>query len=112
MTSEDSAFIPVGVLAPCCCPPLLQQPTHLPFGSGVSASFHQAHITKRTAIHLLNPSGPLLDPCPDLRLRDSDLSCPAYAIFITYYLRGRTLRAFYVETGNGASLESASLSFM
>ncbi|MGH2508613.1 MAG: hypothetical protein ACRDHZ_14610, partial [Ktedonobacteraceae bacterium] len=43
-------------------PTILRQPTLLPFGSGVSASFHQAHITKRTAIHLVNPLGRSLAP--------------------------------------------------
>ena len=44
----------------------LWQPTLLPFGSGVSASFHQLHITGLTVVHLVNPSGLPLGPYPNL----------------------------------------------
>ena len=91
-----------------------RQLTHLPFGSGVSASFHQLHITEHAAIqdYVFNPSGPLLDPCPDLGFTTWTFrALLTHASLLTTHA-GRVLDSFYVETENGASLGSASLPFM
>lgn len=91
-----------------------RQLTRVPFGSGVSASFHQSHITEHTAIQdfVFNPSGSLLDPCPDLGFTTWTFhTLLTHASLLTTHA-GRVVDSFYVETENGASLGSASLPFM
>ena len=88
------------------------QLTHLPFGSGVSASFHQLHITELTAIHVVNPSDPLLDPCPDLGFTTWTVRALLTRVSLLTAHAGRVNDSSYVETGNGASLGGLFLPFM
>ena len=88
------------------------QLTHLPFGSGVSASFHQSHITERTAIHLVNPSDLLFDPYPDLGFTTWTFRALLTRVSLLTAHAGRVIDSFYVETGNGASLGRLVLPFM
>jgi hypothetical protein len=88
------------------------QLTHLPFGSGVSASFHQSHITERTAIHLVNPSDLPLDPRPDLGFTTWTVRALLTRVSLLTARAGRVYDSCYVETGNGASLGRLFLPFM
>lgn len=81
-------------------PAILRQPTLLPFGSGVSASFHQAHITKRTAIHLVNPLGRSL--APNLAFKASRLGAFVPCLREIHYLlvaRVESVTSFTGEQG-------------
>jgi hypothetical protein len=83
---------------------LQTQLTHLPFGSGVSASFHQSHVTDRTTIHLVNPSNLLFGPRPDLGFTTQAFRALLTRVSLLTAHAGRIIDSFYVETGNGASL--------
>ena len=64
---------------------LIQQPTHLPFGSGVSALFHLSRVTKLTMIHLRYPYRSLLCSYTESGYQHNELSCLAFR-YVHYLL--------------------------
>lgn len=68
----------------------LPQPTRVPFWLRCVSLFHRSVYYGMMMIRDPNLLDISLAPRPFLRLTVSELSCPAYAEFITYYQRGRS----------------------